>query len=60
MEKESLHGRITQSTKVNFTRTAFKGREFTHGMMGEYIMAIGRIIKWMEGVYLHGRMGGNM
>jgi hypothetical protein len=60
MEKASLLGQMEAPTPVIFMIIIFTEQVSMNGLMEEYSMVNGRIIKWKAMEHLHGLMDVNM
>lgn len=58
MGLEHLLGVIKVHIRVNLLTITFMGKVCINGLMGENILEIGRIIRWMVREYLLGGMEG--
>ena len=60
MVQVSLCGLIEVLLMENSMKIIFAGKEYMNGQMAEYIMEIGKTIKWKGMAHLHGRTVENM
>ena len=60
MAKANFYGQTVRLMKENSLKITLKEKVLINGLMEECMWGIGRIIKWMEEVFLLGKMVENM